>query len=123
MPLPLLLIGTLFAAWIIKPLFPLLGLTLNSAMAARLLLMWLFPAESTDWNLNTDGLSAATPQEFYRAEGILIPWGTLLTGRIEGEWLGFYRWIPGSFGSNQPLLLLLLALALGSKVYSIFLPH
>ena len=115
MPFGALVIGTLFAAWIVKPLFPYLGVTLNSAMAARLLLMWLFPAACTDWALSTDGLTSATPQEFYRAEGIFIPWAQLCLGRIEGEWLGFYRWIPGSFGSNQPLLLLLIAILFAYK--------
>ena len=115
MPLGALIIGTLFAAWIIKPLFPYLGLTLNSAMAARLLLMWLFPAASTDWSMGTDGLTSATPQEFYRAEGMFIPWAQLCLGRIEGEWLGFYRWVPGSFGSNQPVLLLLIAIGFAYK--------
>ena len=46
---------------------------------------------------------------------MFIPWAQLCLGRIEGEWLGFYQWIPGSFGSNQPLLLLLIAILFAYK--------
>ena len=43
MPIWQLLIGVLFASWIVKPLLPRIGIRLNSALAARLLLMLLFP--------------------------------------------------------------------------------
>lgn len=116
MPIWQLIIGILFAALIVKPIIPKIGLRFNSAIAARLLLMLLFPADCTAWGVPTiDTLSAATPQELYRAESAFIDPMLLLLGPIQGNWMDFYTLVPGSPGSNLPLLLLILFLLLSWK--------
>ena len=111
MPIWQLLIGVLFASWIVKPLLPRIGIRLNSALAARLLLMLLFPTECTTWGVaSMDTLSTATPQELYRAEGAQLDLSMLLWGPIQGNWMDFYTIVPGSPGSNLPLLLLVVIL-------------
>ena len=111
MPIWQLLIGVLFASWIVKPLLPRIGIRLNSALAARLLLMLLFPTECTTWGVaSMDTLSTATPQELYRAEGAQLDLSMLLWGPIQGNWMDFYTIVPGSPGSNFPFLLLVVIL-------------
>ncbi len=113
MPLWQLTIGIAFAALIVKPIFPKAGLRFNSALTARLLLMLLFPADCTAWGVPTiDTLSAATPQELYRAEGAFLDPMLLLLGPIQGSWMDFYTLVPGSPGSNLPLLLIILFMVL-----------
>ena len=109
MPYWQLLIGIFFASWMVKPVLPIIGIRLNSALAARLLLMLLFPNECTSWGAaSIDTLSTATPQELYRAEGVKLDLSMLCLGPIQGNWMDFYTIVPGSPGSNLPLLLIIL---------------
>ena len=116
MPYWQLLVGIFFASWMVKPVLPIIGIRLNSALAARLLLMLLFPNECTSWGAaSIDTLSTATPQELYRAEGVKLDLSMLCLGPIQGNWMDFYTIVPGSPGSNLPLLLIILLIVFTYK--------
>ena len=101
--------GVLFASWIVKPLLP--ASAFDSIVRWRPPPLLLFPTECTTWGVaSIDTLSTATPQELYRAEGAQLDLSMLLWGPIQGNWMDFYTIVPGSPGSNFPLLLLVVIL-------------
>ena len=82
--------------------------------------MLLFPNECTSWGTaSIDTLNTATPQELYRAEGVKLSLSMLCLGPIQGNWMDFYTIVPGSPGSNLPLLLIILLIFLPIRIYVI----
>jgi Na+-translocating ferredoxin:NAD+ oxidoreductase RnfD subunit len=99
----------LLAVWIVK--LPMVGspLRLNAAMAGRLFLMLVYPAQVVNWGTpGADVISCATPQELYRSEGYALDWPQLLFGKIGGVWEDLFLLVPGSPGETFPVVLLLL---------------
>ena len=109
MPFLPMLFSILIAIWIIK--LPMVGspLRLNAAMAGRLFLMLVYPAQIVNWGTPTaDVISTATPQELYRSEGYPLEWSEWLFTKIDGTWEGLLMLVPGSPGETFPVLTLLL---------------
>jgi Na+-translocating ferredoxin:NAD+ oxidoreductase RnfD subunit len=116
MPFLPMFFAILIAVWIVK--LPMTGLALrfNAAMAGRLFLMLVYPAETVAWGTPTpDVISTATPQELYRSEGFAIEWPQLLFGRIDGTWEELFLLVPGSPGETFPVILCLLGIMLCTK--------
>ncbi len=109
MPFLPMLFSILIAVWIVKLPMVELPLRFNAAMAGRLFLMLMYPAQIVNWGTPTpDVISTATPQELYRSEGFPLEWSELLFGRIEEIWEDLFLLVPGSPGETFPLLLLIL---------------
>jgi len=56
----------MFIGAFLIPFLPKIGIFLNGVIAARLLLMIFFPVEVSNWGSPIDGITSATPQEFYK---------------------------------------------------------
>lgn len=113
MPFIPMLFAIIFMIWIVK--LPMVGLPLrfNTAMAGRLFLMLLYPAQTVNWGTATaDVISTATPQELYHSEGFMIAWPRLLFGKIDGIWEDLFLLVPGSPGETFPLIILMLGIIL-----------
>ena len=123
MPFIMIIIGIIFSVCIAKPFLPRFGIFLNGVILARLLLMILFPEETTKWGSMTDGITSATPLEFYKfydKPWEIITWTTILFGPINGSWIidggfTFCNFVPGSPGSNFPILLIFIGIILSIK--------
>ncbi len=123
MPSYMILVGIISSVCLIKPYLPKLGIFLNGVIVARLILMILFPIEISNWGNTTDGIASATPQEFYKfydKPWEIISWTSFLFGTLNTSWIiddGFIfcNIVPGSPGSNFPLLLLLFVIILFFK--------
>ena len=115
MPFYMILLAVIISICLLKPYLPKIGIFLNGVIAARLLLMIFFPIEVSNWGNPIDGITSATPQEFYKFYNKpweIIGWSSFLVGPITSSWVTddgfvFCNIIPGSPGSNFPLLLII----------------
>lgn len=113
MPFLPMLLSILIAVWVIK--LPMVGspLRFNAAMAGRLFLMLVYPAQIVNWGTPTaDVISTATPQELYRSEGYPLEGSEWLFSKIDGTWEGLLMLVPGSPGETFPILIVLLGILL-----------
>lgn len=85
------------------------ALRFNAAIAGRFFLMMVFGADIVRWSYTgqqLDGLSGATPLELWHSDSHAAGLLQLFLGRINENWEGLYRIIPGAPGELfRPVLI------------------
>lgn len=90
-------------------------ITFNTALLARLITMLFCHERTVAWGDDIDGISSATPLNFFHLEGETWNLKQLFAGKISGNWEDLDILIPGSPGESFILLLLIIGLILYLK--------
>lgn len=113
-PLPHIFFALVIAIVLTRMTFSPTSICLNPVLTGRLFLMLAYRDETVAWDPPNliDGLTGATPLDFFHSEGEIWKIGELFWGTVRGSWGNIYQIIPGSPGEQMIFLLILVGIFL-----------